>query len=152
MLTKGKLSYDHDISHQLSREDTTLVRQRSQQVKRFTRLRTLNEFILESLRASGTDPSSHNTEGGGNNGMATPSHDSAGMSAEEEAWASSRANHRGTVLEAVSSENCSFIVNVSSMEGKFYRPKTEAHPHTNMAKGESWTWCMSIRLDWNGCA
>ncbi|KAG8466167.1 hypothetical protein KFE25_001923 [Diacronema lutheri] len=27
-----------------------------------------------------------------------------------------------------------FIVNVSAMEGKFYRQKTAAHPHTNMAK------------------
>lgn len=27
-----------------------------------------------------------------------------------------------------------FIVNVSAMEGKFYRHKTSNHPHTNMAK------------------
>jgi NAD(P)-dependent dehydrogenase (short-subunit alcohol dehydrogenase family) len=27
-----------------------------------------------------------------------------------------------------------FIVNVSAMEGKFYRFKTAQHPHTNMAK------------------
>lgn len=27
-----------------------------------------------------------------------------------------------------------FIVNVSAMEGKFYRQKTANHPHTNMAK------------------
>jgi NAD(P)-dependent dehydrogenase (short-subunit alcohol dehydrogenase family) len=27
-----------------------------------------------------------------------------------------------------------FIVNVSAMEGKFYRFKTSTHPHTNMAK------------------
>jgi NAD(P)-dependent dehydrogenase (short-subunit alcohol dehydrogenase family) len=27
-----------------------------------------------------------------------------------------------------------FIVNVSAMEGKFYRYKSDAHPHTNMAK------------------
>eukprot|EP01116_Phalansterium_solitarium_P012318 TRINITY_DN284_c0_g2_i1.p3 TRINITY_DN284_c0_g2~~TRINITY_DN284_c0_g2_i1.p3 ORF type:complete len:201 (+),score=108.46 TRINITY_DN284_c0_g2_i1:1153-1755(+) len=27
-----------------------------------------------------------------------------------------------------------FIVNVSAMEGKFYRYKAETHPHTNMAK------------------
>ena len=27
-----------------------------------------------------------------------------------------------------------FIVNVSAMEGKFYRFKTANHPHTNMAK------------------
>ena len=27
-----------------------------------------------------------------------------------------------------------FIVNVSAMEGKFYRHKTPNHPHTNMAK------------------
>jgi NAD(P)-dependent dehydrogenase (short-subunit alcohol dehydrogenase family) len=27
-----------------------------------------------------------------------------------------------------------FIINVSAMEGKFYRQKTAAHPHTNMAK------------------
>ena len=28
----------------------------------------------------------------------------------------------------------SYIINVSAMEGKFYRKKTAAHPHTNMAK------------------
>merc|ERR1711865_525221 len=27
-----------------------------------------------------------------------------------------------------------YIVNVSAMEGKFYRTKTANHPHTNMAK------------------
>ena len=27
-----------------------------------------------------------------------------------------------------------FVVNVSAMEGKFYRKKTSNHPHTNMAK------------------
>ena len=27
-----------------------------------------------------------------------------------------------------------YIVNVSAMEGKFYRYKTPNHPHTNMAK------------------
>merc|ERR1719253_2066615 len=27
-----------------------------------------------------------------------------------------------------------FVVNVSAMEGKFYRTKTANHPHTNMAK------------------
>ena len=27
-----------------------------------------------------------------------------------------------------------YIVNVSAMEGKFYRYKTAEHPHTNMAK------------------
>ena len=28
-----------------------------------------------------------------------------------------------------------FIINVSAMEGKFYRYKSARHPHTNMAKG-----------------
>ncbi len=27
-----------------------------------------------------------------------------------------------------------FVVNVSAMEGKFYRYKSDKHPHTNMAK------------------
>ena len=27
-----------------------------------------------------------------------------------------------------------FVVNVSAMEGKFYRVKSAYHPHTNMAK------------------
>ena len=31
-------------------------------------------------------------------------------------------------------ESLKFIVNVSAMEGKFYRFKTSNHPHTNMAK------------------
>lgn len=34
----------------------------------------------------------------------------------------------------VSASDCSFVVNVSSMEGKFYRRKMASHPHTNMAK------------------
>ena len=33
-----------------------------------------------------------------------------------------------------SPEDWKFIVNVSAMEGKFYRYKTSNHPHTNMAK------------------
>ena len=32
------------------------------------------------------------------------------------------------------SKRAAFIVNVSAMEGKFYRYKTPNHPHTNMAK------------------
>jgi NAD(P)-dependent dehydrogenase (short-subunit alcohol dehydrogenase family) len=34
-----------------------------------------------------------------------------------------------------------FVVNASAMEGKFYRPKTPFHPHTNMAKAalNQWT-------------
>ena len=41
---------------------------------------------------------------------------------------------KGAVSGSVHHEECSFVVNVSSMEGKFYRRKMEAHPHTNMAK------------------
>ena len=41
-----------------------------------------------------------------------------------------------TTTEEENSEEkrCAFIVNVSAMEGKFYRYKTANHPHTNMAK------------------
>ena len=39
-----------------------------------------------------------------------------------------------TASHRVPAARCRFIVNVSSMEGKFYRAKTPAHPHTNMAK------------------
>jgi NAD(P)-dependent dehydrogenase (short-subunit alcohol dehydrogenase family) len=39
-----------------------------------------------------------------------------------------------TVLCAQSSNARRFIINVSAMEGKFYRSKTPNHPHTNMAK------------------
>ena len=38
-----------------------------------------------------------------------------------------------TLMEA-SPEPMRFIVNVSAMEGKFYRQKQPTHPHTNMAK------------------
>ena len=37
------------------------------------------------------------------------------------------------LLEA-SPQQPRFVVNVSAMEGKFYRYKTPNHPHTNMAK------------------
>jgi len=35
---------------------------------------------------------------------------------------------------AADAAGAAFIVNVSAMEGKFYRHKTANHPHTNMAK------------------
>jgi NAD(P)-dependent dehydrogenase (short-subunit alcohol dehydrogenase family) len=42
--------------------------------------------------------------------------------------------HGDAALHRVPAPRCRFIVNVSAMEGKFYRAKTPAHPHTNMAK------------------
>ena len=43
--------------------------------------------------------------------------------------------HLKTVLAArMNTRPWSYIVNVSAMEGKFYRHKTPNHPHTNMAK------------------
>ena len=39
-----------------------------------------------------------------------------------------------TASHGVPASQCRFIVNVSSMEGKFYRAKLPTHPHTNMAK------------------
>lgn len=38
------------------------------------------------------------------------------------------------VPDPVLASECRFVVNVSSMEGKFYRRKLATHPHTNMAK------------------
>ena len=43
-------------------------------------------------------------------------------------------NSRLKSLMEQSPERDRFIVNVSAMEGKFYREKTPFHPHTNMAK------------------
>lgn len=40
----------------------------------------------------------------------------------------------GETAQGVPAWKARFIVNVSSMEGKFYRAKTATHPHTNMAK------------------
>jgi len=40
----------------------------------------------------------------------------------------------GVASHGVPASLCRFIVNVSSMEGKFYRAKLPTHPHTNMAK------------------
>jgi NAD(P)-dependent dehydrogenase (short-subunit alcohol dehydrogenase family) len=40
----------------------------------------------------------------------------------------------GVASHGVPANLCRFIVNVSSMEGKFYRAKLPTHPHTNMAK------------------
>lgn len=40
----------------------------------------------------------------------------------------------GVASHGVPANQCRFIVNVSSMEGKFYRAKLATHPHTNMAK------------------
>jgi NAD(P)-dependent dehydrogenase (short-subunit alcohol dehydrogenase family) len=42
---------------------------------------------------------------------------------------------RSSPLESIMGDkNWKFIVNVSAMEGKFYRYKSSNHPHTNMAK------------------
>lgn len=43
-------------------------------------------------------------------------------------------NKRAIPLLEKSSNERRFIINVSAMEGKFYRRKTPNHPHTNMAK------------------
>ncbi|CAI5730295.1 unnamed protein product [Hyaloperonospora brassicae] len=43
-------------------------------------------------------------------------------------------NKRAIPLLEKSSNAHRFIINVSAMEGKFYRNKTPNHPHTNMAK------------------
>ncbi|EQC34399.1 hypothetical protein SDRG_08169 [Saprolegnia diclina VS20] len=43
-------------------------------------------------------------------------------------------NKRAIQLFAESPNAQKFIINVSAMEGKFYRYKTPHHPHTNMAK------------------
>ncbi|KAG3200937.1 hypothetical protein PC128_g4228 [Phytophthora cactorum] len=43
-------------------------------------------------------------------------------------------NKRAIPLLEKSSNERRFIINVSAMEGKFYRSKTPNHPHTNMAK------------------
>lgn len=40
----------------------------------------------------------------------------------------------GSKADRVLAADCRFVVNVSSMEGKFYRRKLATHPHTNMAK------------------
>jgi NAD(P)-dependent dehydrogenase (short-subunit alcohol dehydrogenase family) len=107
LLISGKKSFAEDLSSDSSVE----FKRKRESIQNKSRLKTLNDFILESIKGE---------EGG--NGV------------EEDAWTKSAANHRGTNLEAVSASNCSFIVNVSSMEGKFYRPKTVFHSHTNMAK------------------
>ena len=43
-------------------------------------------------------------------------------------------NSRLRELLEASPATMRFVVNVSAMEGKFYRYKTPNHPHTNMAK------------------
>ena len=44
-----------------------------------------------------------------------------------------------------------FIVNVSAMEGKFYRFKTANHPHTNMAKAALNMMTRTSAQDYRGC-
>jgi NAD(P)-dependent dehydrogenase (short-subunit alcohol dehydrogenase family) len=39
------------------------------------------------------------------------------------------------LLQKSTAKDGRYIVNVSAMEGQFYRNKTAAHPHSNMAKG-----------------
>lgn len=40
----------------------------------------------------------------------------------------------GELAPPVPADACRFIVNVSAMEGRFFRSKMPTHPHTNMAK------------------
>ena len=114
LLMTGKKNFADDL---ISNSSPASNRERSR-VQDSSRLKTLNEFILESLQRQESCGS-----GSGSGGRT-----------EDDSWTKSAANHRGTNLAAVVAQNCSFIVNVSSMEGKFYRPKTVFHSHTNMAK------------------
>jgi len=66
---------------------------------------------------------------------------------------------------ANNTSNPKFIINVSSMEGKFHRFKTTQHPHTNMAKAalnmmtrtsaldfvNSHIYMNSVDTGWNDC-
>lgn len=47
----------------------------------------------------------------------------------------STAKEARNTIPRVPAAHCSFVVNVSSMEGKFYRRKLATHPHTNMVLG-----------------
>lgn len=141
MLIANKADYASDLkSYPSSLKEGVCSLDWRKSVRGATKLRTLNDFILESLRRSeenGKCKEGDSTLSGEGHGTAED--------AEEDAWVNSRANHRGAVLEPVRADHCSFVVNVSSMEGKFYRPKTEAHPHTNMAKGTIISRYISIR-------
>jgi NAD(P)-dependent dehydrogenase (short-subunit alcohol dehydrogenase family) len=74
--------------------------------------------------------------------------------------------HGGVASHGVPASRCAFIVNVSSMEGKFYRAKLPTHPHTNMAKAalnmltrtsageyaEKFIYMTAVDTGWSACA
>ena len=96
-----------DYAGDLAMEVPPVVMKERDVIQQRGKLSTLNEFLLKSM---------------------TGNEAKAGLGTK------SATNIRGANLKGVFADNCSFIVNVSSMEGKFYRHKTVFHSHTNMAK------------------
>ena len=66
--------------------------------------------------------------------MEDPTYAVSSSKSSKSSSSSASASAHGSVSPRVSGSESSFIVNVSSMEAKFYRRKMATHPHTNMAK------------------
>jgi NAD(P)-dependent dehydrogenase (short-subunit alcohol dehydrogenase family) len=101
---------------------------------------SIAESILAGLGSSGSDPGGG---GGGGNGGGEGSRRSTQERGKAVGGVAPRPRrdkdgghdlHGAKATHGVPAAQCSFIVNVSSMEGKFYRAKLPTHPHTNMAK------------------
>lgn len=97
---------------------------------------SLAEIILERRKAACGDGDGDGSRGGGNSHSSNSGIDgSAAKLSETELYGfSPKDSAVGSNKESIAPSSCSFIINVSSMEGKFYRRKLETHPHTNMAK------------------
>lgn len=125
---KGDKSTGHSRSKP-SKRDTAA----HETVASTTPLLSLAESILLQEGAHSSSSSSTHKSGNSGNGDSTGTRH-AGVDAQEGTNTGSFDTAHGARAAQVPIADCSFVVNVSSMEGKFYRRKMASHPHTNMAK------------------
>jgi NAD(P)-dependent dehydrogenase (short-subunit alcohol dehydrogenase family) len=93
----------------------------------------LSSFSPENVEAAGR--AFTKMSGGGSAKTGSRGHPVGGANKRPRKETGGGAGLEGEKAEhGVPASLCKFIVNVSSMEGKFYRAKTPSHPHTNMAK------------------
>ena len=95
----------------------------------------LSSFSPDNIQAAGRAFTRISGGGSSKNGTGSRGHPIGGANKRPRRETGGGSGLEGDKAEhGVPASLCKFIVNVSSMEGKFYRAKTPSHPHTNMAK------------------
>ena len=123
LLIAGKRRAEEKSSQKDRQRD---IKAHSAESSRTAPLLSLAEFVLMQEKQK-SDGGEGQREKGKDNGTGRGGYSGDGSSTAFDTAHGARA-------EDIPAANCSFVVNVSSMEGKFYRRKMASHPHTNMAK------------------